>query len=146
MGFHYIHCFNLAMLAKQAWRLLGNPNSLCAIILRAEYYPNGDLLNTKLKKASSFTWQSIMEGVNYVKHGYIWRVRNGHNINIWDDAWIPNCLNRRVIIPIGGKFYPWLKVHLDPKCILVLIGRSFSMFILVSFPFDKGKRDAASDL
>lgn len=91
MGFHYIHCFNLAMLAKQAWRLLGNPNSLCAIILRAEYYPNGDLLNTKLKKGSSFTWQSIMEGVNYVKHGYIWRVRNGHNINIWEDAWIPNC-------------------------------------------------------
>uniref|UniRef100_A0A453N7T7 Uncharacterized protein n=1 Tax=Aegilops tauschii subsp. strangulata TaxID=200361 RepID=A0A453N7T7_AEGTS len=82
MGFRDIHCFNLAMLAKQAWYLLESPDSLCATILRAKYYPHGDLLNTKLKKNSSFTWQSIMAGVNSLKHGYIWRVGNGKNISI----------------------------------------------------------------
>ena len=55
MGFRDIHCFNLALLAKQAWRLLENPESLCATILRAKYFPGGDLMNAILKKGSSFT-------------------------------------------------------------------------------------------
>jgi hypothetical protein len=44
MGFHDLHSFNLAMLAKQTWRLLNNPTSLCASILQAKYYSDGNLL------------------------------------------------------------------------------------------------------
>mgnify|MGYP007071371709 CR=1 FL=1 len=54
MGFRDIHCFNLALLAKQAWRLIDNPDSLCARILRAKYYPEGDLLNATLKKKAKY--------------------------------------------------------------------------------------------
>jgi hypothetical protein len=50
MGFRDIHCFNLALLAKQAWRLLDNPDSLCVTILRAKYFPDGDLMTASLKK------------------------------------------------------------------------------------------------
>lgn len=50
MGFRDLHCFNLAVLAKQAWRLLDNPDSLCATILRFKYFPDGDLMNATLKK------------------------------------------------------------------------------------------------
>jgi hypothetical protein len=63
MCFHDIHCFNLALLAKQAWRLIQEPDSLCARVLRAKYFPSGDLLNAELKKGSSFTWQSIFAGI-----------------------------------------------------------------------------------
>ena len=101
MGFRDIYCFNLAMLAKQAWCLLENPDSLCAAILGAKYFPYGDSLNAKLKKGSSFTWQSILAGVNTLKNGYIWQVGNGQNIDIWEDAWIPNRANRKVITPKG---------------------------------------------
>ena len=62
-----IHCFNLALLAKQAWRLVDDPESLCATILRAKYFPEGDLMNAVLKKGSSFTWQIIMAGVDSLK-------------------------------------------------------------------------------
>lgn len=58
-----IPCFNLAMLAKQVWRLLCEPDSLCARVLRARYFPSGDILNAELKKGSSFTWQSIHAGI-----------------------------------------------------------------------------------
>ena len=67
MGFRDISCFNLALLAKQPWRLLDNPNSLCATILRAKYYLEADLMNASMKNGSSFTWQSIMAGVNSLK-------------------------------------------------------------------------------
>jgi hypothetical protein len=33
MGFHDFYSFNLAMLAKQVWRLIDEPNSLCARVL-----------------------------------------------------------------------------------------------------------------
>ena len=43
MGFRNLQAFNLAMLAKQGWRLISNPNSLVAQICRARYYPHGDV-------------------------------------------------------------------------------------------------------
>jgi len=73
--------FNQALLAKQAWRLLIYPNSLCAKLLKAKYYPFGDMLDTsfpqiphKSGRALSMAWIS--------KKGVIWRVNNGHNIKI----------------------------------------------------------------
>jgi hypothetical protein len=59
MGFRDLHVFNVAMLAKQTWRLLNNLNFMCATILRAKYYLDGNLLDVGPKKGSSFTWQSI---------------------------------------------------------------------------------------
>ena len=50
MGFKYLHAFNVAMLAKQCWRLINNPDTLCARVLRAKYYPDGNLLKAGNKK------------------------------------------------------------------------------------------------
>ena len=71
MGIRDLHSFNLAMLAKQVWRLLGEPDSLCARVLRDRYYPNGRLLKAKVMCGSSYTWQSVMAGLECFKKGYI---------------------------------------------------------------------------
>ena len=101
MGFRDLHCFNQAMLAKQVWRLLSEPVSLCAQVLRAKYYPDGDLVNAVLKKGSSFTWQSIMSGLKTFKRGCIWRIGNGATTNIWSDHWVPSSPSRMVVTPRG---------------------------------------------
>jgi ribonuclease HI len=102
MGFRDFHSFNLAMLAKQVWRLIEVPESLCARVLRAKYFPHGDILKAGPKAGSSFTWQSIVAGVSTFKRGYLWRVGDGERINIWLDPWIPSSPDRRVISVRGN--------------------------------------------
>ncbi|GJN05323.1 hypothetical protein PR202_ga22942 [Eleusine coracana subsp. coracana] len=102
MGFRDLQSFNLAMLSKQVWRLLCESTSLCARILRAKYYPDGRLLNAKPKSGSSFTWQSILAGLDTFKKEYIWRVGDGTQINIWEDQWIPGSNNLKVQTPRGN--------------------------------------------
>ena len=56
LGFRDIKNFNLAMLGKQGWRLMTNPDSLCARVLKGKYYPQGDFMSAGKKKNASHTW------------------------------------------------------------------------------------------
>ena len=102
LGFRDLEIFNLALLAKQCWRLIENYDSLCARVLRARYYPTDDILNCTLKKGSSFVWQSIFAGIQTFKKGSIWRVGDGTKIDIWEDSWIPNSPPRKVLTRRGN--------------------------------------------
>jgi hypothetical protein len=84
MGFRNYSCFNQALLAKQAWRLLINQTSLCARVLRARYHADGEFLSARCPKAASFTWRSILFGRELLKQGLIWRIGDGEKINVWD--------------------------------------------------------------
>ena len=97
MGFRNFQAFNLAMLAKQGWRLLSNPDSLCAKVFKVRYYPNGDVLNSKL--GCSYTWRSIFKGLEVIRKGSHWRVGNGRLIHIWEDKWLPTPTTYKVISP-----------------------------------------------
>jgi hypothetical protein len=88
MGFRDIQAFNLALLAKQGWRIITEPNTMLAKLLKAKYFPNSSLLQAKQGKRSSYTWQSIQKASLILKNGCYWFVGNGKNINIWEDRWI----------------------------------------------------------
>jgi hypothetical protein len=114
MGFRDLHSFNLAMLAKQSWRLLSRPDSLCARVLKAKYYPNNCLLNAGPKSGSSFTWQSIVAGLQTFKRGHIWRIGSGKNVNIWEDHWIPSSPTRKVYTRRGHSLVRTVDDLIDP--------------------------------
>lgn len=56
VDFHNYRSFNQAPLSHQAWCLITKPDSLCAQVLKARYYPNGKLEDTVFTgNASSWT-------------------------------------------------------------------------------------------
>ena len=55
LGFRDIELFNLALLARQTWRVLMDQDSLSARVLKAKYFPNESLLQATLKSGASFT-------------------------------------------------------------------------------------------
>ena len=112
--FQDIHCFNLAVLAKQAWRLIDNLDSLCARVLKAKYYLDCGISNATPKKRASFTWKSFMLGLQTLKRGHIWMIGDGIRINVWDDEWIPNSPTRKVIRDRGGNLLSKVSDFIDP--------------------------------
>lgn len=84
----------MAMLNRQAWRLLNYPDSFCGQVLKAKYFPHSNILHCTYRYGSSYTWRSILKRVELLKEGPIWRIGNGGNVNIWEDPWIPKGLTR----------------------------------------------------
>jgi hypothetical protein len=82
IGFRDMRLFNQALLARQAWRLLVFPDSLVARVLKARYYPNGNLIDTVFSGNPSSTWSAISHGLDLLKQGIIWRVGNGQRITV----------------------------------------------------------------
>lgn len=54
MGFCDIFAFNLAMLAKQAWRLIHNNQSLFYMVYKARYFSNYSFITAVLGSNPSF--------------------------------------------------------------------------------------------
>ena len=65
------------------------PESLCARVLKAKYFPNANLLDTAFPINQSPTWKAIVHGLELLKKGVIWRVGSGNSIRLWRDPWIP---------------------------------------------------------
>jgi hypothetical protein len=42
----------------------------------------------------SYSWRSILGGLEIVKKGMIWRVSDGAGLSIWSDPWIPRDFSR----------------------------------------------------
>jgi len=98
MGFRDLRCFNLAMLGKQGWRLIENPESLCAKVLKGRYFPDVDFLTATRKKHASHTWRAILEGREVLKKGLLRRIGDGSTTDIWQDRWLPNHFGGRPIV------------------------------------------------
>ena len=69
LGFRNLKAFNLAMLAKQAWRILTNLNSLVVRVLKAKYFLTGDILNAKLGSSLSYSRRSIHGSLEIIRWG-----------------------------------------------------------------------------
>lgn len=95
LGFSDVRLFNQALLARQAWRIIVNPKSLCA-----KYCPNGSFVDTSFGGNASPGWKAIEYGLALLKEEIIWGIGNGRMVKIWRDPWLPRNYSRR---PISQK-------------------------------------------
>jgi hypothetical protein len=77
LGFRDIELFNVSLLAHQAWRLLQEPSSQSARVLKAVYFPVTNLLSALLGSDPSQKWRVILEGRDTLKLGLIRRIGDG---------------------------------------------------------------------
>ena len=99
LGFRDLKAFNLALLAKQGWRLQTCQSTLLYKVYKACYFPHGDFLTAELGNNPSFAWRSIFSAQSIVRKGYQWQVGNGASIDIRRDKWLPNPDTFKLISP-----------------------------------------------
>uniref|UniRef100_A0A803PFL5 RNase H type-1 domain-containing protein n=1 Tax=Cannabis sativa TaxID=3483 RepID=A0A803PFL5_CANSA len=76
-------------LAKQAWRLFDNPNSLLGRLLKHRYYPRNSFLEAHKGHSPSLTWQGIHWGRKLLLKGLRYKIGNGFHVISGLDPWIP---------------------------------------------------------
>ena len=86
MGFRDFRAFNLAILAKQGWRILQNVDSLMARTLKAHNFPRKNILQAQVCYVPSYTWHSIHESFWILEKGGFWHIRNGIDVQIWKNG------------------------------------------------------------
>lgn len=89
LGIRDFKDFNVALLVKQSWRILQNPNTLLAHVYKAKYYAKTTLLQVPKRRTSCYAWKSILKGSELIKHGLRWIVGNGEKNQVWTDQWLP---------------------------------------------------------
>lgn len=81
---------NTALLAKLAWRMLHEPDTLWVQILRHKYFLNSNPLHVVQSESVSWIWKGICRGLELVRKHCCWEVGDGNSIEIWKDYWLPN--------------------------------------------------------
>ena len=90
LGFHDLHAFNLALLAKQAWKLVQKTDSLFYRIYKARYFPNSTFLDAEIGHNPSYVWHSLLSVREVLLASSKWQVGNGDTIKNLSHDWLPH--------------------------------------------------------
>ena len=88
MGFRDIQAFNLALLAKQAWRLLHNTHSLSFRVYKSRYFPNCSFMDAELGNNPSYVWRNLLASRETIREGLKWGVGDGRTIGVTTHKWL----------------------------------------------------------
>lgn len=88
LGFRDLHAMNMALIAKQVWRIHENPNSLWVWVLKGIYFPNSSIWDAKKGANCSWGWTSILKGRDFINRHKAWLIKDGADVNIATDRWL----------------------------------------------------------
>ncbi|CAA7059512.1 unnamed protein product [Microthlaspi erraticum] len=77
LEFRDLKNFNIALLAKQLWRILYYPSSLLARVLKARYFRHSNPLDIEKSNAPSYGWRSMLAAKDLLKAGIRKNIASG---------------------------------------------------------------------
>lgn len=86
MGLRDFSSFNQALVAKQGWRIIQNPNSLVAKVLQARYFKQRRFIEATLGSNPSFIWRSILWGREIISRGHTTLSKLINTGNQWNEV------------------------------------------------------------
>jgi len=84
MGFKGLKAFNMAMVGKQAWKLVSSLESLITCLLKSKYF------GASIGHIPSYVWRSIWSAKDVIRRGFQWSIGTGEHIPIWGHPWLIN--------------------------------------------------------
>ncbi|KAK6131123.1 hypothetical protein DH2020_035122 [Rehmannia glutinosa] len=88
LGFQDLGLFNEALLTKQLWRLVSQPNLLISKVLKAKYFSKGGLLGCVPRSGDSWVWKSWLKSKKALEMGLRLQVGSGNVVRIWEAPWL----------------------------------------------------------
>ncbi|CAN1191950.1 Uncharacterized mitochondrial protein AtMg00310 [Linum perenne] len=116
LGFRDFATFNKALLAKQCWRILTNPDLLLSRVWKSVYFPTTTLLLSNGRGRPSWGWQSLMTGRDFIQPGLGWQIGSGRQVDALQDRWLPGKIPARPTLRGPG-------VYLGPPTVAGLIAQ-----------------------
>lgn len=83
-----LECFNQALLAKQAWRLIHFEVCLMTRVLKVKYFENSAFLSAPLGATPSYAWRSIFHGRDLLSKGLKRSIGDGRSLSVWSEPWL----------------------------------------------------------
>lgn len=85
LNFRQLHEFNVALIGKQVWRMLTEPDSLKSRVFKSKYFMNKSFFEVHSSSNDSFVWRGFLAAREVVIKVLVWWVGDGRTINIWND-------------------------------------------------------------
>ncbi|KAF7153136.1 hypothetical protein RHSIM_Rhsim01G0076000 [Rhododendron simsii] len=65
-------------------------------IFKGRYFPCTSFWHANVSSQSSWAWKSIVWARKLIDKGWIWQVRSGKDIRVWEDPWLSKSTNFRI--------------------------------------------------
>lgn len=88
LGFRNIQDFNSALLAKQLWCIITQPNLFMSRVMNAKYFSNGEIFQAMANNQSSWLWKSWLEVREILESGVRYQIGNGKSDRVWESPWL----------------------------------------------------------
>lgn len=110
LGFRFVHVFNETLLAKQWWRIMTQEDSLVARMMKARYFLNSSIWESRVNYRPNFTWSSILSRKSIIEEDCMWCACDGKTIPTMKDKWLPNLPRARILPYEGGHIHESIMV------------------------------------